>query len=207
MTSHIIKELPDGRSPEAQQRLATFLAEYWQDIGDLLHSIILTVIVWGPGVEQEIPLAKKRIQICNRLKELKHNALLSEEIDANPPLELAQELEGVGLHAFLLKVLKQAQHGDFLVILLGKDVYGVLGEMIAICTRRDVTTKIFVLAPKIYKDTFVLTMATEMVEGGSGVVHWYTDDEIDSCNVLTMAVRRVTQLRLLLAYNLAMREG
>jgi hypothetical protein len=201
-STHSIKALPRGLSAAAQQRRLRFLTDYKQSLHDVVQSVALAVLVWGPALDIDTPVAKKRWEIRAKLEENGHFSMFSEELDdGNDPLDQLLA-EGQGL---LLKALLQAKHADFLILLLDNRASGVISEL-SICERRDIAAKVFVLVPEIFRNTFVHRGAIATIEGGNGAVDWYTEDEVTSCNVLTKAVLRVEQRRLLCAYERAMVE-
>ncbi len=185
---HLMEQLPSGLTNEAQQEQKRFLNAYVERINRVRALVSLTVLVWGPAPTLNTPVAKKRKQIREAIREKGHNALFSEEI--NPSLTAEGGLE------IPLSVLETAQalEAHFVVMLIDKESKGVIAEL-DICARDDVAAKVFVLVPTTYRDGFIQRDALTLIEGGNGAIHWYTDEEIDSCNVLTMAVWRVEQKR------------
>lgn len=188
---HYVKQMPSALSPAAKQRLQRFHIDYRQSLSDRLQSVALAIMVWGPGVDVDSPIAKKRWEIRDKLQENGHAPLFSEELDDEDDLtDLIKSGEG-----FLLKALHRAQNADFLVLLLDKHTTGVITEL-NICIRSDIAAKVFVMAPVSFQNTFIHKGAIKMIEGGNGAVYWYSDDDIEICNVLTAAIDRVEQRRL-----------
>ena len=192
--------LPPARSPFAQEAQKRFLFNYQTGLRADWESISLTVMVWGPGVTRPTPMAVKRHQIKNRLLEVGHNPLFSEDIkgDDDP---LHKELPGV--EGLMLKETYQADYADFVVLLLdeGDLTPGVQAEL-EICADPYIASKVFVMAPALLKNSFTHKVAIAPIEGGNGAVYWYTDDELAQCNVLTEAIYRVEQKRYILVRQL-----
>jgi len=64
----------------AQEAQTRFLFNYQTGLRSDWEGISLTVMVWGPGVTRPTQMAVKRHQIKNRLLEVGHNPLFSEDI-------------------------------------------------------------------------------------------------------------------------------
>lgn len=102
-------------------------------------------------------------------------------------------------HVHLLRELVQAKNADFIILLVDEETRGVIIEL-DICKEPYVANKVSVLIPKTLEQSFTRKASLELVEGGNGSVYWYMDVELESCNVLTEAVRRVESRRANLAY-------
>jgi hypothetical protein len=200
--THTIQELPDGLTPKARKQRHNYQQRYEQRLEKMLMAVSLDVLVWGPAVNLDTPLAVKRRDIHNELKRIGHNAMFSEEIKGTkktlPTLEENYPLS--------LRELAQAIDAHYIIILLDRTTQGATSEL-DICTRRDIAAKVFVMVHKDCEEGYTHLGAIKMIEGGNGAIYWYTDVELETCNVLTMAIQRVELRRSQYAYNKAMREG
>ncbi|SRR6266487_3403737 len=192
---HHVKTLSRGLSDAAQQRLQRFKIEYKQSLRDDLEAVALVVIIWGPGVDVDSPVAQKRWAIREALEEKGHAPVFSEELDDEDDLQDIIE-SGEGL---LLKALHQAKIADFLILLLDERATGVVTEL-NICTRRDIAAKVFVMLPESFRDGFTYKAAITMIQGGNGAIQPYSHNDLEQCYVLTEAVKRVEARRRLFAW-------
>jgi len=195
---HHIETPSQGLSPAAQRRLQRFMAEYKQSLRDDLESIAMAVIIWGPGIDVDSPVAQKRWEIKEALEKKGHAPLFSEGLDDEDDLQDLIE-SGQGL---LLKALHQARSADFLILLLDDRATGVVSEL-HICTSKEMSAKVFVLVPRSLEGTFVHKGAIKMIEGGNGAICWYTPLELEESYVLTAAVKRVEERRIQFAWERA----
>lgn len=199
--THIIQELPDGLTPRARKQRQSYQQKYEQRLEKMLMAVSLDVLVWGPGVRLDTPLARKRKDICSELKRIGHNAMFSEEVKvAKKALPMPEEN-----YPLSLRELAQAIDAQYIVVLLDRTTQGSTSEL-DICIRRDIAAKVFVMVHKDCEGSYTHLSAIKMIEGGNGAIHWYTDIELETCNVLTVAIQRVELRRAQYAYQKAMRE-
>ncbi len=189
-----------GLSPDAQKRHERFMAEYNESLRTV-RSTVLEVLVWGPGITVESPLAEKRWQIREALRKKGHSAHFSEEIEEADDLQDLFE-NGKGL---LLKALRQAQKADFLILLLDERALGVATEL-QICIRSEIAAKVFIIVPASIQGTFLDEGSISLIKGGNGAIYPYTPDELAKSYVLTAAVNRVEDRRFQYVYNHTMNE-
>ena len=200
--THTIQELPDGLTPKARKQRQSYQQRYEQRLEKMLMAISLDVLVWGPAVHLETPLAIKRRAIYNELKRIGHNAMFSEEVKSTKKTLPTPEAN----YPLSLRELAQAIDAHYIVVLLDRTTQGATSEL-DICIRRDIAAKVFVMVHKDCEEGYTHLAAIKMIEGGNGAIYWYTDIELETCNVLTMAIQRVELRRAQYAYQKAMREG
>ena len=199
--THTIQELPDGLTPRARKQRQSYQQKYDQRLEKMVIAVSLDILVWGPAVDSDTPLAMKRKAIYNELKRIGHNAMFSEEIKSTKKtLPMPEEN-----YPLSLRELAQAIDAHYIVILLDRTTQGATSEL-DICTRRDIAAKVFVMVHKECEGGYTRHAAIKLIEGGNGAICPYTDKELEECNVLTNAIQRVEQRRALYAYQKVMRE-
>lgn len=173
--------LPDGRDDAARRELERFLARY-QRIRNEARGISLSVLVWGPGPTSASPVAQKRKEIRNKLIDLGHNAMFSEDLPDFPGHLSAKANE-----------FAQARAAHLILILI-EDAPGALAETHDFCGDPRIARKVLVMAPKKYRDGYSGQGALSDLSEGGGV-HWYDEQELNRCDVQTHAVSRVEAMR------------
>ena len=149
------------------------------------QGIAFNILVWGASPDRDIPIAKKRIGIGNQLIQDGHNAMFSEDLT-----NLGQ---GPGLSE-ASKEFAQAKAADFIIVLI-EDSTGALAEVCDLCVHPDIAPKVYVMAPDSYKDGYAGQGALRELDEGYGSVHWYGQEDVESCDVLTKACARVRARR------------
>lgn len=173
--------LPAGRDDAARRERARFLARY-QRFLDEVREISLSVLVWGPGPTSASPVAQKRKEIRDELIDLGHNAMFSEDLP-----------DFSGHFSAKAKEFAQARAAHLILILI-EDAPGALAETHDFCGDPKIARKVLVLAPKKYRGGYSGQGALSDLSEGGGV-HWYDEEELDRCDVLTRAVKRVEAMR------------
>ena len=82
-----------------------------------------------------------------------------------------------------------------LVIILIEDSPGALAEACDFCNHPDLAQKIYVMAPDSYKTGYAGQGALKELDEGYGGVYWYKQGDVEACNVLTKACKRVRARR------------
>ncbi len=70
-----------------------------------------------------------------------------------------------------------------------------LAEAHDFCNHPELAGKFYIMIPDNYKDGYSGKGAIKDLSDGYGGVYWYHEDEIESCNVLNMAAKRVEARR------------
>ena len=149
------------------------------------QEIAFNILVWGASPDRGIPIARKRIDIGNQLIQDGHNAMFSEDL-----INLGQ---GQGLSE-ASKEFAQANAADFIIALI-EDSTGALAEVCDLCAHPDIASKVYVMAPDSYKSGYAGQGALRELDEGYGSVHWYRQEDVESCDVLTRACARVRARR------------
>ncbi len=151
--------------------------------------IAFNILVWGMSPDGDAPIARKRKDIGNQLIEDGHNAMFSEDL-----INLGH---GLGLSE-ASRELAQAREADFIIVLV-EGSPGALAEVCDFCVRPDVAHKVYIMAPHSYRDGYPGKGDLQDLDEGYGVVHWYEQQDVAACNLLTQARMRV-QARRSIAY-------
>jgi hypothetical protein len=167
-------EKPVPRSRAAKKRQAQFAAKYAKYMAEA-NSVVLTVLVWGPSPAKDTPAARKRLEIRNELALLGHIPILSEDIPAAP--------SGLSEKS---KELAQAKAAD-LIIILNENAPGALTEFHDFCEHPDIASKLLLLIPNDYKMGYSANGAVADFEAAFGLVYWYSERDLEICNVCRRA--------------------
>jgi len=145
--------------------------------------VALSILVWGAGSRHRSAASAKRNEIRNRLIELGHNAMFSEEIDT--------DAETISLKT---RELEQARLAHLVVILV-EDSEGALGEAHDFASHRDVVSKAFVLVPRKYQDGYSGKSVFRLLDEAYGGVWWYEEQDLTDCRVAAKAIARAEARR------------
>ena len=149
------------------------------------QEVAFSILVWGASPEKDIPIARKRIDIGIQLIQEGYNAMFSEDLT-----NLGQ---GPGLSE-ASKEFAQASAADFIIVLI-EDSPGALAEVCDLCVHPDIAPKVYVMVPDSYKAGYAGQGALRELDEGYGSVHWYRQEDVESCDVLTKACARVQARR------------
>ena len=149
------------------------------------QEIAFSILVWGASPDRDIPVARKRIDIGNQLFQDGHNAMFSED--------LTNLDQGLGLSE-ASREFAQANAADFLIVLI-EDSPGALAEVCHLCAHPDIAPKVYVMVPDSYKAGYAGQGVLRELDEGYGSVHWYRQEDVESCDVLTKACARVQARR------------
>jgi hypothetical protein len=180
--------LPDGLNEAARRASTRFEAKYKAYMEDLRQKVALTILVWGPNLGSQSPVANKRKEIFQALQKLGHKAVFSENINVE-----------VGNVSEKMKEFAQALAADLIIILL-EDAPGALAEAHDFCNHPDLAPKIYVMIPRKYEGGYSAQGAIKDLDDGYGGVYWYAEEELEICNVRTKAVRRAEARRCIYSY-------
>jgi hypothetical protein len=174
--------LPPPRTAAAERELARFRAAYERNL-QRLQEIALSILVWGPAPESGTPVARKRREIRDTLICQGHNAMFSEELAGDG-----------GRASMKSRELAQARAAHLVLILYG-DSPGAIAETHDFCAHPEIAPKVLVIIPRKFKTGYAGRGALRDLELAHGGVFWYTDRDLDVCNVCTRAVVRAQALR------------
>jgi hypothetical protein len=175
------KNLPIGQTEAARREREQFEVRRRAFVLET-RKIALSILVWGPNPNSQIaPLvAKKRTEIRDKLLELGHNAMFSEEISVLPEESYLSEKD---------RELAQARAAHLIVILV-EGAPGAQAEAHDFCDDPELRPKIYVMFPLKYKEGYSARGAIRDLDEGYGGVFWYEERDLEQCNVLTRAIRR-----------------
>jgi len=177
-------KLPTPLTKEAQKERERFLSEARKQV-ERAKQVSLTVLVWGQSEKTNTPVSQKRVSIRDYLIAAGHNALFSEGISDEDCFKGLSEKS---------KEFAQAKSAHLIIILL-EGSPGALAEAHDFCDHLDLAGKFYVMIPQTYKDGYSGKGAIKDLSDGYGGVYWYQEGEIQSCNVLNMAAKRVEARR------------
>ncbi len=149
------------------------------------QEIAFSILVRGMSPDRDAPIAKKRKDIGSQLIEDGHNAMFSEDLT-----NLGDD-RGLSEKS---KEFAQAKAADLIIILV-EDSPGALTEASDFCNHPDLAPKIYVMAPIAYKTGYAGRGVLQELDEGYGGVHWYRQEDVEACNVLTQACKRVRARR------------
>jgi hypothetical protein len=174
---------PEPGSSEAK----TTTTEFDQRVQRLLETmkrIAFKILVWGPSLRSKSSVAEKRRDICRKLKEAQHDCWFSEEFTDPPP--------GVTLKSY---ELAQASEANMIVMLVEAAAPGAIGEMHDFCSHRELLPKILLFYPENMRHSYGGQGLVKDLEKGYRNVEYYTEIDISSCRVLTIALEWVQARR------------
>jgi len=186
MDELIVQDVPPGLTEAARAERARFEARRRRVLQEA-QLVSLSILVWGQNPASASPVAQKRKEIRDELERLGHNAMFSEDLASS----------GLGLSAKSEEFAQaMAVH---LIIILVEDAPGALAEAHDFCNHPKVAPNVYILIPQRYRDGYSAQGAIKDLEDGYGGVYWYADDEISSCNVKKLALKRAEARRQILA--------
>jgi len=178
MNRLVFEDVPEGLDTIAQEERRRFNARI-QTLHQQFMSIPLSILVFGQSPSRTTPVAEKRKQIRQALRDAHHNAMFSEELTnfGVPLADRSKEfIQGLGVH---------------LIIILLEDSAGALAELHDFGSHPDLLPRMYALVPKCYEDGYSAHSVLKFLYEYFGAVHWYEPNEIEDCNVLTQALKRV----------------
>ncbi len=179
----LFEDEPDPTSHEARVATTQFEGRV-QQLLEAMKRITFNILIWGPSLRSQSPVAEKRRQIHRRLKDEKHHCWFSEEF-ADPPL-------GVSLKSY---ELAQARKADIIVILVEATATGSIGEMHDFCSHHELLPKILLFYPEDMRHSYSGEGLVKDLDKGFRIVQWYMEIDITSCKVLTMVLEWVQARR------------
>ena len=179
------RSMPSEPKTEAARQAKREFERRVKDQIEKEQEIAFNILVWGASPDRDIPIARKREDIGNQLIQDGHNAMLSED--------LTNFGQGLGLSE-ASKEFAQANAAHFIIVLI-EDSPGALAEVCDLCAHPDIAPKVYVMAPESYKAGYAGQGALRELDEGYGSVHWYRQEDVESCDVLTKACARVRARR------------
>lgn len=174
--------LPEGTSEPARRERARFEAQYKAFLTEI-QKTSLSILVWGPNTSLTSPIAEKRMEIRQKLMDLGHNAMFSEDISIHADNISAKSKE-----------FAQARVAHLIIILV-EDAPDALAEAHDFCNHPNIAPNVYVMIPKKYETGYSAQGAIKDLSDAYGSVYWYEEDELGSCNVLNQAVKRAEARR------------
>jgi len=178
------RSLSEKPTTTLEKKRAEFEQRYEREL-TRLPQIILNILVWGPNPDRDDPVAKKRRQILELLKEMGHNAMMSEDLDRIGSDLGLSEREKEYVQAKLVE----------LIIILVQRSQGATGELHDFLAYMEIARKMFVFAPARHKDTYSGKTALKDLDEAFGSVYWYTQEELEKCTLLDKVRKRIDGLR------------
>ena len=187
--------LPEPKTEAAKQARRSFEHRVEEQLKQE-EQIAFNILVWGMSPDRDAPIARKRKDIGNRLIDDGHNAMFSEDLP---------NLGNDRNRSEKSKEFAQAKAADLVIILL-EDSPGALAEACDFCDHPDLATKIYVMAPDSYQESYPGQGTLEELDEGYGGVYWYQQGDVEACHLLTQASKRV-KARRSMAYRHQIRES
>lgn len=181
---------PPALHPEAQIEMQRWHDEQQKLLKDILREP-LRILIWGPGKvtqntegqERKAMVVNKRIQIRDELINAGHAATFSEHWPSqrsNPSLKIWEYTQLRTSH---------------LIILLIEESPGGQGELHDFGPFEEAGTKLFVMFPDRYKDSYTASAIGIPLSNAFHNIYWYQDEEIEDCHVLTAALNKASAMR------------
>lgn len=173
-------QLFEDEPAPASREAETTTIEYEQRVLGLLETmkrIAFKILVWGPSLRSKSHVAEKRRDIYRKLKEARHHCWFSEEFADPPP--------GVTLKSY---ELAQASEADMIVMLVEAAAPGSVGEMHDFCSHQELLPKILLFYPENMRHSYGGQGLVRDLEKGFRNVEYYTEIDITSCRVSTIAL-------------------
>lgn len=167
--------LPHGLDEPARHENERFKTAYEARLREV-EKVPLTILVWGPNPQSESPVAKKRNEIREELKDLGYNAMFSEDLSiqagdiSEKAKEFAQALEA------------------HLIFILVESAPGALAEAHDFCNHPDIAPNLVVMIPKKYEEGYSARGAIKILGDAYNGVYWYEDEDLNICNLRKRAV-------------------
>lgn len=186
--------LPEPKTEAAKQARIIFERQV-EEQQNKEQRIAFNILVWGVSPDRDIPMAQKRNDIRNQLIEDGHNAMFSEDLSylsRDPDLsETSREFA-------------QANAADLIIVLVESSP-GALAEVCDFCARPDLAPKVYIMVPNSYKTGYAGQGSLKELDEGYGSVHWYQQEDVEACRILSQACKRV-KARRSMAYRLSPRR-
>ena len=176
--------LPEPKTEVARQARKRFERQV-EEQQNKEQQIAFNILVWGMSPNRDVPMAQKRKDIGSQLIEDGHNAMFSEDLSSlsqDPDLsETSREFA-------------QANAADLIIVLI-EDSPDALAEVCDFCARPDLAPKVYIMVPDSYKTGYAGQGALKELDEGYGSVHWYRQEDVDACRILTQTCKRVKARR------------
>lgn len=182
------KRLAPGQFNEYAEREVQQFMKRYDSLAERRFDVSLSVLIWGKSPKSRSRIARKRKQIRQKLRELGHNAMFSEDIE-DAGIDVSQRT----------KEFAQALAAD-LIIILPQDSPGAWAEFHDFFSCHAVAKKMYLMIPRECKETYAGNGAIRDFEVFYKRVYWYAEEELDVCTVLTEAVKWVEAGRTLPRY-------
>lgn len=171
-------------SPRAQQFFDQVFKPRYDALQQAVRQTPLVILVWGPGASAG-DLYQKRLQIRDRLRELGHAAVFSEELEGGAPAGASQK----GIE-FL-----QAQAADLIVVM--QTSYGSVAEVHDFASFRVVNFKMLIFVDERAQDGYSYRGAlTELKTLYGNVETFKYPDDITQCHLLGKVLEKVGVLQM-----------
>jgi hypothetical protein len=183
-----MSKLPDiPLSPEAQ-RLISRLQPLIEESLEAVNKIPVSVLLWGPGIDSDSPLATVRAELRKKLRQNGHAAFYSEEL-----------CDPASSYSIRIQQLAQAQRFDLVVSI--PCTPGSIAEIHDFASDRRVMAKILVFLNKLYFNGYSPQSLQALSTLISCQLEYYpSEDDTSIIEGITFdAVRRIRELKHLLA--------
>jgi hypothetical protein len=174
-----LEDLADGMSPTARKALSDYL-ETVAKFEKQIENTALSILVWGPGQLSDPALYEKRCQIRDKLCDLGHAAIFSEDIHKSSK----EQRPAVVLE------LAQAISADLIVVLLTS--WGPLAEATAYGYDAEIGSKMIVLMPEEIRDSFA---DQAIVSEFQPKVVYFTQAELERSDLVTKVIELLAPLK------------
>lgn len=168
------------RTPEAQRLYEEVFLPRYERILKEIDQTCLHILVWGPG-RGGGKLYEKRVKICNKLRELGHDALFSEDLPSLP--EKSQKVVE----------LAQAQAADFIIVIEAS--HGSVGEVHDFAAYDDIIPKMLIFIDVQVTGGYNYRILGPYKTLYNNVETFRYPEDIDECHLLTKILERVKALQ------------
>ena len=171
-------------SPRAQQFFDQVFKPRYDALQQAVRQTPLVILVWGPGASAA-DLYQKRLQIRDKLRELGHAAMFSEDLAGSTSDHFSQK----GIE-FL-----QAQAADLIVVM--QTSYGSVAEVHDFASYRIINFKMLIFIDERAQDGYSYRGAlTELKTLYGNVETFKYPDDITQCHLLGKVLEKVGVLQI-----------
>lgn len=174
-------------TPEAADLLSRIMPRIQERLAEV-NRVPVSILLWGPGVNSDSPLAAVRAELRRRLREMGHAAFFSEELCD----------DGAG-HSIRLQQLAQAQEFDLIVST--PCTHGSVGEIHDFAADRRVHAKILIFINEEHVSGYsAQSLATLQTIVSCQIEYYPHDGECDRIIQITCDnVQRIREMKYIVA--------
>ena len=145
----------------------------------------LKVLLWGP-TDPANDVAKKRLELCEKLNRMGHQADLSEKT-LSPSV-----LRASGLNLTVAELL-EAQRYDYIVVFM--DSPGSLAEVHDFAKEPGLARKMLICVDGAHRNGYSAHGALRIFEGNNGRLHWFDRPrDLTECHLSTCVLDQIAKV-------------